>query len=230
VGKGKEQGVFGQKAIFFLPLRFRNRGGRPAVLADGDWRRPGVGGGRDRGKGRGGRGLSIPSLTLVGDGLCRRLLGDGRRPAMVVGAVVFGSLGKQGGSVVVVRGEVGNAAGLFVGVERRFIGRYFELAELRQWRFGKVRRGLRPTEFAVNSALWDWTHCAGELAEAAKEGWKAATRCGVEVTGRQGRSNGGPVLLQGWVVSRLGRLEREWGRGWRAAPASCRALGRPALG
>jgi hypothetical protein len=149
---------------------------------------------------------------------------------MVVGAVVFGSLGKQGGSVVVVRGEVGNAAGLFVGVERRFIGRYFELAELRQWRFGKVRRGLRPTEFAVNSALWDWTHCAGELAEAAEEGWKAATRCGVEVTGRQGRSNGGPVLLQGWVVSRLGRLGREWGRGWRAAPASCRALGRPALG
>jgi hypothetical protein len=149
---------------------------------------------------------------------------------MVVGAVVFGSSGKQGGSVVVVRGEVGNAARLFVGVERRFISRYFELAELRQWRSGKVRRGLRPTEFAVNSALWDCTHRAGELAEDAEEGWKAATRCGVEVTGRQGGVMAVWCCCMGWVVSRLGRLGRERGRGWRAAPASCRALGRPALG
>jgi hypothetical protein len=116
---------------------------------------------------------------------------------MVVGVVVFGGSGKQGGSAVVVRGEVGNAAGLFIGVETWFVGRYFELAELRQWRLGKVQRGLRPAGFAVNSALWDWTRRAGELAVAAEEGWKAATRCGVEVIGRQGRSNGGPMLLQG---------------------------------
>jgi hypothetical protein len=42
---------------------------------------------------------------------------------------------------------VGNAAGLFIGVERQFGGRYFELKELssgRQWRWKISRRGLRP--------------------------------------------------------------------------------------
>jgi hypothetical protein len=33
--------------------------------------------------------------------------------------------------LVAVRGEAENAAGLFIGVERRFDGQYFELAELR---------------------------------------------------------------------------------------------------
>jgi hypothetical protein len=32
--------------------------------------------------------------------------------------VVFGGSGKQGGSAVAVRGEVGNAAGLFIGVDK----------------------------------------------------------------------------------------------------------------
>jgi hypothetical protein len=47
----------------------------------------------------------------------------------------------------------GERGGLFIGVERRFGGRYFELAELQQWQFGKVRCGLRPAGFAVNQAL-----------------------------------------------------------------------------
>jgi hypothetical protein len=72
--------------------------------------------------------------------------------------------------LVVVRGEAENAAGLFIGVERRFDGQYFELAELRRWRFGKVRRGLWPAGFAVNQALWDWTPRAGEPAVAAEGG------------------------------------------------------------
>jgi hypothetical protein len=72
--------------------------------------------------------------------------------------------------LVAVRGEAENAAGLFIGVERRFGDRYFELVELRRWRFGKVRRGLWPAGFAVNQALWDWTRRAGEPAVAAEGG------------------------------------------------------------
>jgi hypothetical protein len=82
---------------------------------------------------------------------------------------------------------VGNAAGLFIGVERRFVGRYFELAEL-QWSAmvvrEKSRRGLRPAGFAVDSVLWDATRRAGALAVAAGEGvWRRGAVV-LEVTGR----------------------------------------------
>jgi hypothetical protein len=67
---------------------------------------------------------------------------------------------------VVVRGEPRSCRPLFIGAERRFGGRFFELGELRQWWFGKVLRGLRPAGFAVNPVLLDTTRRAGELAAA----------------------------------------------------------------
>jgi hypothetical protein len=62
-------------------------------------------------------------LTLGRDCLWRRLRGVGQRPAMVVGAVVFGGSRKQGDSVGAVRGEVGSRAGPFIGAGRSVRGR-----------------------------------------------------------------------------------------------------------
>jgi hypothetical protein len=59
-------------------------------------------------------------------------------------------------------------------------GQFFELEEL-LWPAMAVReisrRGLRPAEFAVNQALWDWTRRAGELAVAAEGGSDAVRWC-----------------------------------------------------
>jgi hypothetical protein len=58
----------------------------------------------DRGKWRGGRGLPIPALTLVGDVLWRRLCGDERAAAEVSGGGANGGGGGAreccGGSMV----------------------------------------------------------------------------------------------------------------------------------
>jgi hypothetical protein len=66
--KGERTGASWQNCHPLPPIGSEQRegdwGGPPA--GSGDCRRPGTGG-----KGRGGRGLSTPRLTLVGDGLRR---------------------------------------------------------------------------------------------------------------------------------------------------------------
>jgi hypothetical protein len=123
-------------------------------------RRPGSGEKR-----RGARGQPIPPLTLVGDSPWRWLHSVGRRPVMVVGGGGAWRLGRQGGSLGAVCGEVGSRAGPFICARRSVRGDIFSFVEL-QWPAMEVReksqRGLRPAEFSVDLVLCELT-CRAEL-------------------------------------------------------------------
>jgi hypothetical protein len=107
------------------------RGGRGGGRPGGRGRRPGSGSKR-----RGGRGEPIPLLTSGWGAPERQIDGGGRRPVMVVGGGGAWGLGRQGGLVGVVHGEVGSRSGPFIGAERRF-GRGYSSSRSfdgRQWR------------------------------------------------------------------------------------------------
>jgi hypothetical protein len=116
---------------------------------------------------------------------------------MVVGGGGAWGLGRQGGLVGVVRGEVGSRSGPFIGVERQLGEDILSFAEL-QWLAMEVReksrRGLRPAGFSVDWLLCEFTCRAGLLWP-----WRGGRR----------RSNGGRFggdsLLPGLRVSGRGR-------------------------
>jgi hypothetical protein len=135
----------GKSTIFFLPsLMIQNRGAEDREVDR--WRREGrrrSGARRRSGSGakrRGGRGQPIPLLTLGWGALERRIDGGGQRPIMVVGGGGAWGLERQGGSVGVLRGEVGSRSGPFIGAERRFGRRFLSSGSFdgRQWWWGTI--------------------------------------------------------------------------------------------
>jgi hypothetical protein len=125
----KGQGVWAkQPSSSSLPhdTERKRQGGRPwkgeGRRRPGARRRPGSGAKR-----RGGRGQPIPLLTSGWGAPERRIDGGGRRPVMVVGGGSAWGLGRQGGLVGVVRGEVGSRSGPFIGAGRSVRRGYFEL-------------------------------------------------------------------------------------------------------
>jgi hypothetical protein len=168
VGKGR--GGMGKNALSSTSPPSRSRTGAGLTVA-GWWRggarrwpgarrRPG-GGAKRRPQGQ-----PIPPLTLVGDSPWGWLCGIGRRPAMVVGGGGAWGLGRQGGSVGAVRGEVGSRAGPFIGAGMSVRGDILSFAEL-QWPSMEVRkksrRGLRPAGFSIDLVLCELTFRAGLL-------------------------------------------------------------------
>jgi hypothetical protein len=120
-------------------LRFRTEGrnwGRPA----GRLRRLPASRGStaagDRGKGRGGRGLSTPVLTLVGDGLRRWLRGKGRPAVEVVGGGTDGGGGGALGHCWRLEDGVGSGE----KVVPAFYRRRRTVREVRYFRRGGRRR------------------------------------------------------------------------------------------
>jgi hypothetical protein len=98
--KRKARGLWA-KVPFFLPRSRTGEGGRGGLgpAAGGGIQGPAAAG--DRGKGRGGRGLATPVLTLVRDGLRRCLRGKGRPAVEVCG-------GGANGGVAVRLGATGS--------------------------------------------------------------------------------------------------------------------------
>jgi hypothetical protein len=186
--------------------RRRRQGGRPwkgggapvtwCTATAGKW-----------GKRRGGRGQPILLLTSGCGAPERRIDGGGRRPVMVVGGGGAWGLGRQGGLVGVVRGEVVSRSGPFIGAERWFGEDILSFAEL-QWPamevWEKSRRGLRPAGFSVDCLLCELTRRAGLLWP-----WRGGRR------GSNGGRFGGDSSPPGLRVS---------GRGWgRCCLADCGA-------
>jgi hypothetical protein len=103
--KKEGQGAFGKTAIsfLFLDLEQGREAGRPRPTAAAAAPRGSAAAG-DRGKRRGGRGLPIPALTLVGDDLWRWLRGEEWAAAEVSGGSANGGGGGAregcGGSMV----------------------------------------------------------------------------------------------------------------------------------
>jgi hypothetical protein len=128
--KWKKGRGYGQNNHLLPPsLTTQNAGDREADRGRGEGRRrPGAqrrsGSGAKR---RGGRGQPIPLLTSGWGAPKRRIDGGGRRPVMVVGGGGAWGLGRQGGLVGVVRGEVGSRSGPFIGTGRSVRRGYFEL-------------------------------------------------------------------------------------------------------
>jgi hypothetical protein len=101
-------------------------GGAPGSAATGN-----------RGKRRWGRGLPIPSLTLVGDGLWRWPLSVGWLQAVRLSWRRSGVQGGRGRWLAAVRGEAASSRPLFIGAGRRWKGRNSSTRSLcgHQWRF-----------------------------------------------------------------------------------------------
>jgi hypothetical protein len=198
VGKrGKGRGVRAKRPSS-SPPPIQNRGGvqrrvgcgRPVAIAG----EPGPGGGWAVGKNEegfiGNRFPYLPWAVVARGGgfLGRRQTGGG-------GLGGDGSLvcREEGARLVAVRGEVRNAAGFFIGAERRFGGRYFELMELsrgRQWWLGK------------NPA---WTPAGGIRGQPNAVGLDSSCRC-------IGRGRRGGERRRGAVVEVTSRGELWWWR------------------